>query len=53
MHEERSKIMNSRAFSCGDRAVRAAQHPGKLFPAEVEGSPGKSVETGSLTCKPE
>jgi hypothetical protein len=52
MQAERSKIMNSSAFSCADKAVRAAQQPGKLFPEVVDGSPGKPTEAASLTCKP-
>jgi hypothetical protein len=52
IQEERSKIMNSSAFSCGESAVLAAQHAGKALPELVAGSPGNPVEAESLTCKP-
>jgi hypothetical protein len=51
MQAERSKIMNSSAFSCADKAVRAAQQPGKVVPELVAGSPGNPVEAESLTCR--
>jgi len=50
-HPERSKIMNSRAFSCAESAVRVEQQPGNAFPALVDGSPWKSVDAESLTCR--
>jgi len=68
MHDERSKIMNSSAFSGGDSAVRLAQQPGNAWAsmevvlfavAEVTvvlkvGSEGKAsaVSMRSLTCMP-
>jgi hypothetical protein len=51
MHDERSKIMNSRAFSWADSAVRLAQQPGKLFPLAEVGSPAKPVDAASPTCR--
>jgi hypothetical protein len=50
MQEDRSKIMNSSAFSCGDRLVREAQHPGNALPPLVAGSLSKPTDTESLTC---
>ena len=50
-HPERSKIMNSSAFSCAESSVRTAQQPGNTFPAFVAGSPGNPVDAESLTCK--
>jgi hypothetical protein len=58
MQDERSKIMNSSAFSCGDKAVRAAQQPGKAVRVTggvavvATGSPGNPVDAESLTCNP-
>ena len=52
IQEERSKIMNSRAFSCGESAVLVAQQPGKEVPELVAGSPGNPTEAESLTCRP-
>jgi hypothetical protein len=51
MQDERSKIMNSSAFSCCESAVLTAQQAGKVVPADDVGSPGKPVEVESLTCK--
>ena len=50
--DDMSKIMNSMAFSCGESAVRVAQHVGNtVLPVPVDGSPGKPVDAESLTCK--
>jgi hypothetical protein len=43
--------MNSSAFSCGESAVRVEQQPGNTLPALVSGSPGKSADAASVTCK--
>jgi hypothetical protein len=51
-HPERSKIMNSSAFSCGESPVRAEQQVGNtVLPVPADGSPGKPVDAESLTCK--
>ena len=49
-HPERSKIMNSSAFSCAESPVRAEQQVGNTV-LPVDGSPGKPVDAESLTCK--
>jgi len=40
---DRSKIMNSSAFSCGESSRGSAQQTGNMFPLLESGSPGKSV----------
>jgi hypothetical protein len=57
-HPERSKIMNSSAFSCGESAVRVEQQLGNdvivvpvVPPPTLTGSPGKSVVAASVTCR--
>jgi hypothetical protein len=51
-HPERSKIMNSSAFSCGESWVRTAQQVGNtVLPVPVAGSPGNPTDAESFTCK--
>jgi hypothetical protein len=54
-HPERSKNMNSSAFSCGESSVRAEQQsvapPNDAAGLATTGSPGNPVEAESLTCR--